>query len=48
MTLMISLILSASSLAREKEEETPELSMIALKSRDVVLGKFLAITALVP
>ncbi|MEM0302695.1 MAG: ABC transporter permease [Archaeoglobaceae archaeon] len=46
-TLMISLILSASSLAREKEEGTLELSLKALNSRDVILGKFLAITAMI-
>ncbi|MCS7130569.1 MAG: ABC transporter permease [Archaeoglobaceae archaeon] len=46
-TLMIGLILSASSLAREKEEQTLELSLKALKSRDIVLGKFFAITAIV-
>ncbi|MCS7144241.1 MAG: ABC transporter permease [Archaeoglobaceae archaeon] len=46
-TLMIGLILSASSLAREKEEGTLELSLKALKSSDIVLGKFLAITTII-
>jgi len=47
-TQMLGLILSSSSIAREKEEGTLELIFSTpLKSSDLILGKFLAVTTII-